>query len=216
MDEAKMDQLSEHAEKRLVAIPNTEGEVQAALGRLEELLGLVTAWQEEQPDRGDAGASQLTAGPSRKAVGRLASAVRAAETEPPAQPVAPEGRYELVSPCAGRCRACRPRAARPGRPGPWPAVGTSPRRAGGRCHARDGGSRGSQPRGSRGRSRPASGTDGAGLGRRCQPPSACAPGERRARGAQRSSARVYQRVVDRILGIWHAGDSLAPFLYRGH
>lgn len=96
MDEPKMDQLREHAEKRLVAIPDMEGEVQAALGRLDELLGLVTAWQEEEPDRGDAGVNQLAAGPSRKAAGRLASAVRAAETEPPAQPMAPDGRYELV------------------------------------------------------------------------------------------------------------------------
>jgi hypothetical protein len=26
---------------------------------------------------------------------------------------------------------------------------------------------------------------------------------------------AYRRVVDRILGIWHAGDPRAPFLYRG-
>ena len=26
---------------------------------------------------------------------------------------------------------------------------------------------------------------------------------------------AYQRLVDRILAIWHAGDSLGPFLYRG-
>ncbi len=26
---------------------------------------------------------------------------------------------------------------------------------------------------------------------------------------------AYQRLVDRILGIWHAGDPLAPYLYRG-
>ncbi len=26
---------------------------------------------------------------------------------------------------------------------------------------------------------------------------------------------AYQRLVDRILAIWHAGDPLAPYLYRG-
>ena len=30
-----------------------------------------------------------------------------------------------------------------------------------------------------------------------------------------ATSAAYQRVVDRILGIWHAGDPLARFLYRG-
>ena len=90
MDKGLVDRLREHADQRLVAIPDTEGEVQAALRRLDELLGLVAAWEDEDRHHG-AAAGQLAVGPSREAVSRLATAVRRAEAEPPAQPVVPDG-----------------------------------------------------------------------------------------------------------------------------
>ena len=89
---AMRDRLRAHAETRLVAIPDTEGEVLAALGRLDELLGWVAAWQEP------GGAGHFDAGPSWEAVRRLVSAVVVSveAAEPPAQPLASDGRYELV------------------------------------------------------------------------------------------------------------------------
>ncbi len=50
-------------------------------------------WEDEDPDRWRRRA-QLAVGPRREAVSRLATAVRTAEAEPPAQPVAPDGRYQ--------------------------------------------------------------------------------------------------------------------------
>ena len=58
--------------------PTTDGEVvQAVLPRLDELLGLVAAWEDEDPDNG-VGAGQLAVGPSREAVLPLATAVQRA------------------------------------------------------------------------------------------------------------------------------------------
>ncbi|MBW3613851.1 MAG: hypothetical protein KY439_00885 [Actinobacteria bacterium] len=214
MDDAVMDRLREHAEHRLVAIPDTDGEVQAALWRLDELLGLVAAWEEEQRDHG-AGAGQLAVGPSREAVSRLATAVRKAEAKPPAQPVAPDGRYELVpvawavveradlvqlglaARALGQAWALRhdelvadalaEMAGTDGRK-PEDLVAEAARLQGLLSLAWDG------DVSQLARALPAHG------GRVVLTPAL--------HGA-------YQRLVDRILAIWHAGDPLAPFLYRG-
>ena len=94
MDEARLDRLRAHAETRLVAVPDTEGDVQAALARLEQLVGAVAAGEGDQAGR--QGRGQLAVEPAREALERLSAAVRAAEAIPPAQPIAPAGLAELV------------------------------------------------------------------------------------------------------------------------
>ena len=96
MDEATLDRLRGHADERLVAIPDTDGEVQAALGRLEDLLGLIGQWEQEEPERQTGPGLRLATEAAREAVGRISVGVRRAEAGEPAQPIAPDGRYELV------------------------------------------------------------------------------------------------------------------------
>ena len=216
MDERMMDQLREHAEKRLVAIPDTEGEVQAALGRLDQLLGLVAAWQEEDHDRGEVGLDQLALGPSREAVWRLASAVRRSGGEATGSTSAPDGRYELVplgwavveradlvqlglaAQALGRAWALRHdelvadalaemAEAEAGRP--EDLVAEAARLQGLMALGWD--------------------DDVSHLAH-------ALPVNGGRVVLSEAAHRAYERVVDRILGIWHAGDSLVPFLYRGH
>lgn len=93
-DDNMADRLREYAQRRPVAIPDTDGEVRAALGRLDELLGMVV------DDDDDEFSSPVVAGQlsvaARESVRRLSSAVAAAERGPIAQPVAPDGQFELV------------------------------------------------------------------------------------------------------------------------
>lgn len=50
MDEALAGDLRVHDHNQLVAIPGTDGRLQAALGRLGELLGLVVAENDKEPN----------------------------------------------------------------------------------------------------------------------------------------------------------------------
>ena len=211
----ELHRLREHADRRVAAIPDTEGDVQAALGRLEELLSLVAAWLEEEADRDGAGGSGLAVGPSREAVRRLGTAVRAAEAAAPAQPVAPDGRYQLVplawaiveradlvqlglaAQALGQAWALRhdelvadalaEMAGTDGRT-PEDLVAEAARLQGLLSLAWD--------------------DDVSQLAR------ALPAGAGRVVLTEATHG-AYQRVVDRILAIWHAGDPLAPFLYRG-
>ncbi len=215
MDDAEVDRLREHADKRLVTIPDTDGEVQVALRRLDELLGLVAARKDGDPDHG-AELGQLAVGPSREAVARLAAAVQTAQAEPAAQPVAPDGRYELVplawaiveradlvqlglaAQALGRAWALRHDelvadalaevARKTDRGEPEDLVTEAARLQGLLSLPWD--------------------DDVSQLARTLP-----AGGGRVV--LTEATHGAYQRVVDGILGIWHAGDPLAPFLYRG-
>jgi hypothetical protein len=95
MDRQVVDRLREHAAIRVVAVPDTDGEVREALARLEELLWGITARAEDEPVRSSQ-LGQSSAEHTRRAVERLSRAVAVAEAQPPAQPIGPDGRYELV------------------------------------------------------------------------------------------------------------------------
>ena len=83
-------ELREASEHVVVVLPDTEGELTAVLGRLEELLLADLDGEDDEPI---VDAPPDAAG----AVGRLASYVGGAERAAPAvQPVAPDGRYELI------------------------------------------------------------------------------------------------------------------------
>lgn len=78
-----------------MAIPDTGGEVQGALDRLDELLTLIWQWELARPDR-HAGVGLRLATSRAHALERISIAVRRAEAEGPAQPIAPDGRNTLV------------------------------------------------------------------------------------------------------------------------
>ena len=210
MDDAMVDRLRAHAETRLVAIPDTEGEVMAALGRLDELLGAVAAWEEEP-----GGAGHLAARPSWEAVRRLVSAVVSAEGKPPAQPVAADGRYELV-PLAWaiveRADLVQLGLATQALGRRW-ALGHDDAVVEALVEAA--GNDGAKPEDRIAEAARLHGLlslpwdNDVSLLARVLPAGAGRVVLDEATGA------AYQRVVDRILGIWHAGDPLAPYLYRG-
>lgn len=209
MDDASMNRLRAHADLRPVAIPDTDGEIPGALCRLSDLLAMAT------PDEDEPELAATVGADAGDAVARLAVAVRAAESDPPAQPVAPDGRYELI-PIAwahleaadltllgltvqaiGRSWASRSdelivdaleELARHSNRKPEDLIAEAAR-----LHGL--------------LSLPWDDTVGAlfealphGAGLVVLDPAAHA---------------AYQRLIDRILGIWHAGDRLAPYLYRG-
>lgn len=212
---AAMNRLRAHADTRPVAIPDTDGEILGALCRLSDLVAMATPDEDEPEVAATVGADAADAADAGDAVARLAVAVRAAESGPPAQPVAPDGRYELI-PIAwahletadltllgltvqaiGRSWASRSNElvvdaleelARHSNRKPEDLIAEAAR-----LHGL--------------LSLPWDDTVSAlfealphGGGRVVLDPAAHA---------------AYQRLVDRILGIWHAGDRLAPYLYRG-
>jgi len=78
---------------RTIALPDTQGEVVFELDRLEELLLMLGGWEEEDHlDLPDPVGSRV----ALEAVQRVSSAVHAAERAGAAQPIAPDGRFELV------------------------------------------------------------------------------------------------------------------------
>lgn len=216
MDEATVDRLREHADERLVAIPDTDGEVQAALGRLVELLGLVGQWELEEPERQTGPGLRLATEAAREAVGRISVGVRRAEAGEPAQPIAPGGRYELVSVAWARLSradlvtvglavqalgrawglgadelvhdALVEAAAAELERKPEDLVAEAARLHGLLSLPWDDVV-----------SRVAASLP-AGAGRVV---------------LDEATHAAYQQLVDRVLGIWHAGEPLAPFLYRG-
>jgi len=211
MDKDLVDRLREHADRRPAAVPDTDGEVRAALDRLDELLGAVV----DDDSRGSpSSAGQLTPA-ARQALWRLSRAVSEAEHGPVAQPVAPDGRYELV-------------------PLAWVAVERADLVAVGLAVQALGRAWGVGD--------DEEVTDAvAALAEayRMKPEDLVAEAARLhgllslpwdddvallagvlAAGAGRvvldeAAHQAYQRVVKRILGIWHVGDALAPWLYRG-
>jgi hypothetical protein len=214
MDEATVDRLRAHAEERLVAIPDTDGEVQAALGRLDELLGLIWQWEQEEPDHGTG--LRLATEAAHHAVGRISAAVRRAEAEVPAQPVAPDGRYELV-PVAWATMA-RADLVELGL-----AVQALGRASGLGADqlVRDALVEvGGYEAGRRPEDLVAEAARLHGLlwlpwdGRVARVAAVLPAGAGRVVLDEATHA-AYQELVDRVLGIWHAGDHLAPFLYRG-
>lgn len=211
MDEATLDRLRAHAGMRPVAIPDTDGEVQGALSGLDELLAMIVPDHEEDDPEADVSLSP----DARDAVGRLAVAVRVAESGSPAQPIAPDGRYQLI-PIAwahvetadliqlglavqalGRAWASRSdelvtdvltELASAGNRKPEDLIAQAAR-----LHGL--------------LSLPWDGTVSTLF-------TVLPPGAGRV-VLDRAAHTAYQRLVDRILGIWHAGDPLAPYLYRG-
>lgn len=95
MDDDLVERLVAFADRRLVAVPDTDGDVRAALNRLDELLGAVIGDGRDEPSLSPMVDGQLTPA-ARQALWRLSDAVAEAERGPVAQPVAPDGRYELV------------------------------------------------------------------------------------------------------------------------
>ena len=210
MDEATVNRLRAHAVMRPVAIPDTEGEIQGALDRLNALLGLAG------PDEHEPGpASPVVTDAARQAAARLATAVRAAEAASPAQPVAPDGRYELVPiiwahaetadlaelglvvQALGRAWASRSEDLA------VDALEDLAETAG--CKPEDLIAEAARLHGLL--SLPWDDTVSALV-------DALPPGAGRI-VLDRAAHGAYQQLVDRILGIWHAGDHLARYLYRG-
>lgn len=89
---ARRDVLRAESLHTVVVLPHTEGEVAKALGDLEEVLLLANGDEElVEPLEEAVGPAALAA------VGRLAGYVASVERgEPAVQPVAPDGRFELV------------------------------------------------------------------------------------------------------------------------
>jgi len=194
MDKDLVDRLREHADRRPAAVPDTDGEVRAALDRLDELLGAVV----DDDSRGSpSSAGQLTPA-ARQALWRLSRAVSEAERAPVAQPVAPDGRYEFV-------------------PLAWVAVERADLVAVGLAVQALGRGVGDDD------DEDVTDAEAARLHGLLSLPwdddVALLAGVLAA-GAGRvvldeAAHQAYQRVVKRILGIWHVGDALAPLLYRG-
>lgn len=213
MDERQVERLRAHAERCPVAIPDTDGDVRAALNRLDELLGAVV---DDQPGESasSVAAGQLTPA-AHQAVRRLSSAVDAAERGAVAQPVAPDDCYELV-------------------PLAWAVVERADLVAMGLAVQAIG-----RAWGLGGDEAVADGVVAAAEASRMKPVDVVAEAARLhglvslpwdddvdllAGLLPAGSGRVvldqtahlaYERVADRILRIWHAGDPLAPWLYRG-
>lgn len=95
-------QLRDESSHVLVVLPSGDGELTRALGDLEEVMLLVDLVQGDEDKPLPAPLAEREAA---DAVGRLASYVatfdKAAE-EPAVQPIAPDGRYELVPLCVVR------------------------------------------------------------------------------------------------------------------
>jgi hypothetical protein len=90
MDEAMRNRLRAHASVCLVAIPDDDGGVASAMQRLDELLHALG--QRDEPTT----PSEVTADAGYQALDGLYRGLMNAEVAPPAQPIAPDGRYELV------------------------------------------------------------------------------------------------------------------------
>ncbi len=87
----RVNQLRAYADKRLVAIPATSGKMLRLLGHLREALLHGVALQDNHDPRHRIVLARLAPEPICGALTRLASAISAAESRPPAQPVAPDG-----------------------------------------------------------------------------------------------------------------------------
>ena len=84
--------LRDQSTQLVLVVPYTEGEVGHALGRLEELLLALGDVDDEEPLP-----APFANREAADALGRLASFVAGLERDhPPTQPLAPDGRYELV------------------------------------------------------------------------------------------------------------------------
>lgn len=80
---------------RLVAVPDTDGELLALLGALEEILISVDPF-EDDPEDWHSPASPLGDGRALEALQRVISELADAERSPAPRPLAPDGRFELV------------------------------------------------------------------------------------------------------------------------
>lgn len=209
MGEGQLDRLRAHAPVRPVAIPDTQGEIQGALSNLEELLA-VAGSDADYPDD-----TPLVSDAARNAVARLWAAVHAAEEGSPAQPVAPDGRYELVPVAWAQVEAAD-----------LTQLGLTVHDIGRAWAAKI-----DDPvvdvledvAGRRSRKPEDLIAEAARLHGLLSLPwddtvstlhAALPPGAGRVVLDEAAHA-AYQRLVDRVLAIWHVGDDLAPFLYRG-
>lgn len=77
--------------ERLVAVPDTDGELYALLSNLEEILIALLPGEDEEP-----WGLRALDGPARDAAGELVVAVARAERAEAAMPLAPDGLFELV------------------------------------------------------------------------------------------------------------------------
>jgi hypothetical protein len=83
------------AHPRLVAVPDTDGELLALLGVLEQVLTSLGPFDDD-PEDSRPPASPLGDGLALDALRRVISGLATAERSPAPQPVAPDGRFELV------------------------------------------------------------------------------------------------------------------------
>ena len=210
MDEASLNRLRAHNVLRPVAIPDTDGEIQAALERLEELLGMVAPDEADPEPPGPVGTDAL------EAVASLASAVRTAESAPAAQPIAPDGHYELVPIAWAHVKSAD-----------VAQLGLAVQALGRACASRsdDVVVDVLQVHAETARRQPedliAEAARLHGLLSLPWDDTVSALADALPSGGGRvvldqAGHAAYQRLVDRILGIWHAGDPLAPYLYRGN
>jgi len=89
---ARRQQIRNESSHMTVTLPYTDGDVAHVLGQLEEMLLALDEWDDDPPLPASLANREVV-----DAVGRLASFVASVEREPPAvQPVAPDGRFELV------------------------------------------------------------------------------------------------------------------------
>jgi hypothetical protein len=80
---------------RIAAIPDTDGELLSLLRVLEEVMSSLIRFDDD-PEEWDPPAGPLGDGSAVEALGRVAVSVAAAERAPATQPVAPDGRFELI------------------------------------------------------------------------------------------------------------------------
>ncbi|HZT66127.1 MAG TPA: hypothetical protein VFA11_10100 [Acidimicrobiales bacterium] len=205
---------------RLVAVPDTEGELVYLLEGLEEvLLSLLPAegdsddWQPPGPPLGD--------GSALGALQRVGSEVRAAEREPVVQPLAPDGRFELVPlhfvrldpadlATVGEALAELGRATLPGGDELVAEVLTE-RAAGGR-HPGDRGQPVAQLVASYAR---AHGLLDLAPDEDTELLAGCLENRQGQVVLTGAEHDAYRRLTERALGMFHTGDPLARFLYRG-
>ncbi len=208
MDEVDVDRLRAHADRRPVAIPDIQGEISGALGNLDEMFARAGPDAEYPED------VTLITEAARDAVGRLSLAVYKAEEGPLAQPVAPDGHYELVPLAWAHLEAAdliqlglavqdmgRAWAAR----SEDPIVDVLQDLAEVHRKPEDLVAEAARLHGLL--SLPWDATVSTLF-------ATLPPGAGRV-VLDGPTHAAYERLVDRILGIWHAGDVLAPILYRG-
>ena len=202
------------AHLRLVTVPDTDGDLLMLLGVLEDILISLVPFDHD-PEDWSPPASPLGDGSTLRALRRVISELAAAERTPAPQPIAPDGRFELVPlrfltldaadlSVVGEALAAFGRATLPG----------------GDEFVADVLAEHAAARGQGAAELVAGASRAHGL---LDLPADADTGllaERLARGSGRAvltplELTAYERVTDRVLAMFHAGDPLARFLYRG-